>query len=114
MANRRELLILAEHKLNEVLKILKLASKDDTDGNVAIGSVNRSAIELSYIIEKYEGEKEDIGGDHFFETDNSLEKRVSELVRKWTSLAQSCFLSDGDRGVYYNCAESLHNNINNS
>lgn len=38
-----------------------------------------------------------------------LKNSLHDLVRLWTEKAQSSFISDEQRAVYYECAEELHN-----
>jgi hypothetical protein len=80
MATKVQLVELAQDKLKEVIEILEVACKNDDNAQAYIidhlkilCSDNHgfcdSSLNIDNLIERYEGDREDVGGDDFFEDD---------------------------------------------
>lgn len=80
MATKSDLVELAQDKLKEVIKILKVACKGDENAKVYIIDYLKimttsghgfctNDISLDTLIERYEDDIDDVGGDEFFEDD---------------------------------------------
>lgn len=83
MATKMELVEKAQEKLNEVIDILKVACKGDENAKAYIidhlkilcrndhGFCDRS-LNLDNLIDRYEDDDEDIGGDEYLEDENDM------------------------------------------